>query len=430
MGNRLIIISCFYILLFASGCWKKNSPRALSVIDIGSNIKNMQKLDISQFSDKILYQPLENRIENPLSCNGIMIPVFSEKYILDSDGRICILYDNAGQFLRQIGKQGRGPGEYSNIVSVFLIDEKIYIQDYYNLIEYKIDGTYIKKYNNCFIINKEYPLQTAIMLNDSIFFGIIDNISGHDEFKALILNKKGNVELYYKNYIFFNLNGVCWAKTPVMSNFHWFENKLFFKESLNDTLFKVDDKYRLTPVNEFNLGEYKEPVTERGKQWNLETLASYIDLYNIFQTEHYIFIVCGFNKYFPAKRLTAEIIPLPGLNDLTQWYNSTSVLGIYDKKTAKLIFSEPTSTNNHLYTSGLYNNIDAGPRFMPDKMVNDSIMVMKIKFDRLLEHIASDDFKNSIPKYPERKKRLEMLVDSLRKAGFDNPVLMFVTFKK
>ena len=43
------------------------------------------------------------------------------------------------------------------------------------------------------------------------------------------------------------------------------------------------------------------------------------------------------------------------------------------------------------------------------------------------EHITSDDFKNNIPKYPEKKRQLEELANSL--SEFDNPVLMFVTFK-
>jgi len=42
-------------------------------------------------------------------------------------------------------------------------------------------------------------------------------------------------------------------------------------------------------------------------------------------------------------------------------------------------------------------------------------------------HVASDDFKKSIPKYPEKKKSLENMVNKLTE--FDNPVLMFVTFK-
>jgi len=208
------------------------------------------------------------------------------------------------------------------------------------------------------------------------------------------------------------------------ANIYRFNESVFYKELFNDTLFYLNDNYELIPKYFFNLGKFKMPPSERAKlfvRWN------YISIFDVFQIKNYLLLNCEFGYHFPAKRLTPKIIKIPGLEDHTQWYNTKFVIGIYDKKTGKLVFSEPTSTNNHLFTSGLYNDIDAGPRFMPDKMVNDSTMVVKIRFDHLREHIASTDFKNSKPKYPEKKKELEQLADSL--SVFDNPVLMFVTFK-
>ena len=42
--------------------------------------------------------------------------------------------------------------------------------------------------------------------------------------------------------------------------------------------------------------------------------------------------------------------------------------------------------------------------------------------------VASNEFKNSSPKYPEKKKELEKLANSLKET--DNPVLMMVRLKK
>ena len=42
--------------------------------------------------------------------------------------------------------------------------------------------------------------------------------------------------------------------------------------------------------------------------------------------------------------------------------------------------------------------------------------------------IASNKFKNSTPKYPEKKKQLEQLANSLNEN--DNPVLMLVKLKE
>jgi hypothetical protein len=61
-------------------------------------------------------------------------------------------------------------------------------------------------------------------------------------------------------------------------------------------------------------------------------------------------------------------------------------------------------------------------------MINDSTILMSVRADDLKNHVASDDFKYNLPKYPEKKKQLEDLVNKL--SELDNPVLMFVTFKK
>jgi hypothetical protein len=55
-------------------------------------------------------------------------------------------------------------------------------------------------------------------------------------------------------------------------------------------------------------------------------------------------------------------------------------------------------------------------------------MVMWIKASELKDHIESNDFKNNVPKYPEKKKQLEELTSKLTE--FDNPILILVTFKR
>jgi hypothetical protein len=421
-------------LIAISSCnYGQKRVKFIPVIDIEANLDNMQKIYLSRFSDNIRYIPMESNVDHLLRWSTRLYADFSENYILDSDGQICLLYDNKGHFIKQIGNRGRGPGEYGGIKYIEIINEKIFIYDYLtdDLIEYKLDGTHVKRYNSGFTGNKKYRLIDAFVINDSLIFGNIENFTGKDEYKALIIDNQGIIVRYYKNYIFFELEpGLPYAKSPGSAIYYRFNSKTFFKEFLNDTLFQLDDKYRLIPSLVFNFGKYKEPLSDRGKSWSKLDLTSYINIYHIYQTKDYLILDCGLGKYFPAKRLNPEIIRMPGLKDYTQWYNTTAVIGIYDKRTGKLGFSEPSTTDNHLSASGLYNDIDAGPRFMPDKMVNDSTMVMKIRFDYLTEHIESEEFNNSVPKYPDRKKRLEMYVDSLRKAEFDNPVYMLVTFKK
>ena len=58
---------------------------------------------------------------------------------------------------------------------------------------------------------------------------------------------------------------------------------------------------------------------------------------------------------------------------------------------------------------------------------SEYIATMINPFD-LKNYIASDEFKNSTPKYPEKKKQLEQLANSLNEN--DNPVLMLVKLKE
>lgn len=46
----------------------------------------------------------------------------------------------------------------------------------------------------------------------------------------------------------------------------------------------------------------------------------------------------------------------------------------------------------------------------------------------LKNHVASPDFINSEPKFPEKKAKLKDLADNLKES--DNPVLVLITIKK
>ena len=64
----------------------------------------------------------------------------------------------------------------------------------------------------------------------------------------------------------------------------------------------------------------------------------------------------------------------------------------------------------------------------PKYLFNDNLMVSGIEAFKLKAYVASDDFKNSQPKYPERKKALEELANSLSEN--DNPVLMLLKLRE
>ena len=82
----------------------------------------------------------------------------------------------------------------------------------------------------------------------------------------------------------------------------------------------------------------------------------------------------------------------------------------------------------YITEQGLTNDLDGGANFWPRTIINDSTLVTWIEALKLKEYIASNEFKESNPKYPERKKELEELVNGLKET--DNPVLVLVRLKK
>jgi hypothetical protein len=82
-------------------------------------------------------------------------------------------------------------------------------------------------------------------------------------------------------------------------------------------------------------------------------------------------------------------------------------------------------------TGGIKNDFDAGLMFFPSDYFTDGeneYLYAIIQPFQLKTQIASEAFRNSIPQYPEKKKELEKLANSLHEN--DNPVLMLVKLKE
>jgi len=423
MLKKFCISISFLSSFFIKSCSQDfKADNSIITIDIQANIENMKQVDLSQLAGSCRYVILE-KVEGR-ELGGAFKYDISDKYIVVHDFKECQIYDINGVYISTIGKKGNGPGEYKAINNLYIHDDNIYVQSFYDLNIYNRNGSFIKKHNNRFLINNEY-ISSWFLMDDSLFLGKINRMSGQEKQKALIFDINGNIKESYKNHIYLHrLKPLAGSDESEASIFR-FHNTVYFKERCNDTLFYLTKDYQLKPLYNFDFGRYAQQFLqgEEDLQGYVSKLHNYIWMENVFQSSAYLFLDCNFNKYFPARRFTPKVI----MDGISTDYNTTHVLGIYNRQTNDLIFCKPADTDNPLFTSGLFNDIDAGPRFFPAKQVNDSTLVMWIDPGQLKEHVASDDFKNNIPKFPEKKKQLEELAGSI--SEYDNPVLMFVTFK-
>ena len=308
--NLTLIGILVLVTLFFNSCSEnKKENKSLPVIDIEANINNMQVVNLSQFTDHIQYLILENVDNMPLiGLNHIDV---SGNLILVDNGNICMLYDSAGHFLSKIGAQGRGPGEYRAVFDIgFGNNQKIYTSFPDDLFEYNKDGIFINKYTRSLLVDNKYLLKTWHIVNDSLFFGHIPNTTGQLEYRAVLTDKNGNVRKYYKNYDLFIRESLATNMMESYSNAYLFQGLIYYNEMYCDTLFSLDDRYELIPRYIFNLGKFKEPLSAR-KTADWSDLGDYIYIWDVFQTDNYIFLKCAFGNKFLAKRLTPKLSMFP-----------------------------------------------------------------------------------------------------------------------
>lgn len=415
----------FMLILALTACKNEKVQVLLpKKIDVASNINNMQQISLSRFTNNISYVALESNADIAISD----YPSFdlSPELILTSDSESSmLLFDKSGQLVLKFGKQGRGPDEYLNINNLcFGAGNKIYFNSMSDLFEFNPDGSFEKKFTGCILAEDAYFLHQWCMIDDSLIFGHIQNDSGQIKYKAMLINRNGNIKQCYQNYdlIENEQSRVVGGSTQIFK----FDEKLYFKEQFNDTLFSLGIDYKLIPHYCFYLGNLKMPASVRSNFYEyFEKINDYLAIEDVIETEKYILLKVNFGNRFPSKRLNPK--SSESSNIASVWTNTTFCLGIYDKESGELQFCKPTDTDNPLFTSGIYNDIDAGPRFFPRKLINDSTLVMTISAKDLKYHISSEDFRKAMPKYPDKKKKLEEIANSL--SEFDNPVMMFVTLR-
>lgn len=100
-------------------------------------------LKASYFADTVEYIPLETTKESLIK--GIKDLWMNDSIILVSCWQNGLqLFRRDGQFLRKIGKKGKGPGEYLSIFSIEIVRDTIYVSSTgkRGFLRYKLDGSY------------------------------------------------------------------------------------------------------------------------------------------------------------------------------------------------------------------------------------------------------------------------------------------------
>jgi hypothetical protein len=382
------------ISLFAICCRSTNIKDENQLITF--NLKELPEITTLKLSDlgfvDIEYIPLEtNEYSMIPRINDIKI---GNGFFLIQHFNTILKFRTDGSFDTKIGTEGRGPNEFlvAHDVDIDNKDQSIYIvsgwQKKFNV--YSERGKFLRTFH-C-------PLNTTnFRITEDGILCYNSNIMGNMDISYNLIDTSGRSIKNFSNRYLWNR-----VQTSAMLDenlFYRFDKRLFKKEIYSDTVY-VFEKKDFRPHLVFEHGE-KLLTTEARSKYGPEYLFEYyIAQKNLFEFGDYIYYEFMYDYKIGGKNILRGLIGSK--------LDNSQVLIDADK--------------------GIINDLDGGPNIKLKTIKDSNTLIFWIESLELKNLAASENFINSTPKYPEKKKEFEKLANSLKET--DNPVLMLVRLKK
>jgi hypothetical protein len=366
----------------------KSKDNTLFEFDPRNLIEN--KIRLSEIADDIKYIPLDNIY--PLGFIHDNIEFINNSIYLSEKDIGILVFDITGKMIRKIGSKGRGPGEYLYTFD-FTVDEKtetIYVWDNNIIKVYSKNGKFIRSFSLKEYGDFIYPIK---FLNSSLFAFFSVQFE-NAEYKWIAVDSLGNLIKKERR------------KTPAFTSnasmgqgAYIFQNNITYWNSFNDTVFSIFPDLTEKPSFLFSPGDHRLPKSP--KNIPIDEVTQYLSVGQVLETDSFLMI----RYFYKGKKGFVLVEKENRISYMVNWEFNGS--------------------------SGIINDLDGGPSFVPKNNFHENGreyiagLINPIQFKPL---ISSVEFKNSVPKYPEKKKELEILANSLKDT--DNPVLMIVRLKK
>lgn len=269
----------FFFVIFLITCVQQ---KELKIVNLENILENKTNYNLSNIADNILYIPLEIVENSFISSIQELLLIDTNIIIWDLNNTISrvLLFDIKGHFVKQIGQNGNGPGEYGQI-SDMCFDQKneellIITNNKRNILRYSLHGDfrglsikindhtnvqyfgnryYCHYPSNLLFFNKDIPYQLSI-LDDS----------------GKVLNEQYPVNKNANGY----LNPFIEFATFSIAN-----KTLFYHVPKSNILYKITDTI-ISPKTIYDLGKYSFPEeykwdfngTQKSKTLNLAYIKS------------------------------------------------------------------------------------------------------------------------------------------------------------
>lgn len=380
-----INLFCLILALIISSCAQHDPSNENSVGIIGLNeaFSNARPLNINDISTDLEFVRLETR-DACLTGTRLFMYSNDQNLVAVDQARIMLFDRTNGKFIKEIGRKGNGPGEYSRTYVVMPIDEEnnlVYAGRNKSRYGYSFDGQ----------LKDTLPIPELVSevgnIEDNVFAAFMPDYQGGEKKKILLFNRHDSILKTYPNYLsapntngFFVWNPNAW--------FYRVNRQLCFFQIFNDTVFSVE-KTKLAPKYVFDMGPYSPPYEMKTSQ-NFES-EKYFIMRAIQESSGYLFFSFNFNR----KNYTA----------------------IYDKSAKTVIVNDYSPETGH----GFINNTND---FVPLEFssINDN--------DELICTMNAFSIREWFDKNPEKADRLPDHLKALKDIQeTNNPVVAIAKLK-
>lgn len=366
---------------------KLSAPSAVRLSDLG-------------FAE-IDYIPLETKEQSLISdINLTSYTDFSINKIIPGDG--CYIIKNGdkvfkfrenGTFAANIGKVGRGPGEIDQIEDLDIDKENqnVYMVSGWKrkFYVYSPYGEFIRTFNV-----PSYVCDFRFFEDKILCFCGKNRGDNKDSF--ILIDKSGHLLKSFPNKYLFKSPSVYWFTHENI--FYVFNKKLFIKELCSESVYSFENS-GFKPHLVIDVGKKQVTPKVRSECDMFKINANYIQPKNLLEFGNFVYYA------YVDKWVQGDVRIYGFIGSKKDNYQALFNLG-----------------------EGITNDLDGGPNVLPLTTKDDNTIVSLIDAIDLKKHVASEAFRKSKPLYPEKKKDLEKLANSLKET--DNPVLVLVKLKK
>lgn len=296
----------FYLVpaFIIASCSQPESVKnqSVEIIKLSEAFSSRKPVTISDISTDLEYVRLETK---DACLTGTRLAVYSnDQYLITIDREKILLFDRKdGKFIREIGRRGNGPGEYSRTYNVMPFNEEksvVYAGRNKARYGYSLEGQ----------LTDTLPIPELVSeignIEDDVFAAFMPDYQGGEKRKILVFDRRDSLVNTFPNYLtapntsgFFIWNPNSW--------FYKHNNELCFFQLFNDTVFQVKAN-SITPRYIFDMGPYSPPYEMKTSQ-EFES-DKYFMMRTVQESSGYLFCSFNFEKknyaaiYDKSKRIT------------------------------------------------------------------------------------------------------------------------------